>query len=163
MTEDSHHPALRLVQKQRTLVLAIADPAPWSAPVYYLYSHGDFYFFSHPESRHIRAVVSRHLCAASLYRESDNWQDLEGLQMEGAVQHIHADNAASRVVPAYLAKFPTVKDSFFPPGSAPNLTSFSKLFHAELYAFTPTVVFYSNNREGFASRRDITTIFHSSP
>ncbi|HUN61007.1 MAG TPA: pyridoxamine 5'-phosphate oxidase family protein [Candidatus Sulfotelmatobacter sp.] len=163
MTEDSHHPALQLVQKQRTLVLAIADPAPWSAPVCYLYSHGHFYFFSHPESRHIRGAASQRLCAASLYRESDNWQDLEGLQMEGTVQHIHTGKAAFDVLPAYLAKFPTVKHSFLPPGSALNLTSFCKLVHAELYAFTPTLVFYFNNREGFASRRDITAIFHSSP
>jgi hypothetical protein len=78
MIENFHHPALRLVEKQRTLVLAIADPAPWSAPVYYLCSHG------------------------------------EGLQMEGAVEHIHADKAAFDVLPAYLAKFPTVKHSFLP-------------------------------------------------
>jgi len=161
MTQDSQHPAARLVDKQRALVLAIADPAPWSAPVYFLYSRGNFYFFSSPESRHIRAAISHGCCAASVYRQSDNWQDIEGLQMEGAVQHIPPGKGALSILSAYLAKFPTVKDSFTEPGFDLNLTSFCNLFHAELYAFRPTRVFYLNNRQGFAARCDITTVFHS--
>lgn len=157
MTED---PALQLVEMQCTLVLATADPAPWSAPVYYLYSHGKFYFFSNPESRHIRAAISHGCCAASIYRESANWQDIEGLQMEGAVQHIAPGKEPLRVLPAYLAKFPTVKDFF--NESRIDLSHFSTLFHAEFYAFVPARVFYLNNRHGFASRRDITTAFNSS-
>lgn len=159
MTEDSQHPALRLAKTQRTLVLATADPDPWSAPVYYLYSHDKFYFFSNPESRHIRAAIAQGRCAASVYRESETWQDIEGLQMEGTVQHIEATKEAFDVLPAYLAKFPTVKDFF--NERAADLSRFCKLFRAEFYAFTPTLVFYLNNHEGFATRSDITTTFTS--
>lgn len=161
MTDDSQHPALRLAETQRTLVFATADPAPWSAPVYYLYFCGKFYFFSSAESRHVRSAISAGHCAASIYRDSDNWQDIEGLQMDGTICHVEADKEALAVLVAYVAKFPTVNDLFREPQIDLGLTGFRKLFRAELYAFNPTRVFYLNNRNGFASRRDITTVFGS--
>lgn len=81
--------------------------------------------------------------------------------MEGTVQHIETGKEAFGILSAYLAKFPAVKDFF--AESAVDLSQFCKIFHADLYAFRPTRVFYLNNHEGFATRSDITTAFTSSP
>ena len=50
--------ALELIGDQSTLTLATADASgPWSAPVYFVFIDGRFYFFSSPESRHIQQAV----------------------------------------------------------------------------------------------------------
>jgi hypothetical protein len=78
-------------------------------------------------------------CAASVYRDRDRWQDIEGLQMEGGLQHLGAGKDSDRILLAYIAKFPTVKLLF--NHSNLDLARFSELFHSQLYAFSPTRVF----------------------
>lgn len=127
---------LLLVETQRTLTLSTADPP-----------HGLLLFFTStpaasstssliPKVATFRAAIAQGYCAALLYRDGDNWQDIEGLQMEGAIQQLEAGKESARILTAYVAKFPTVKHFFIP--AELDFSRFCELFHSQLYAFTPS-------------------------
>ena len=153
MTDNSSDLALQLIQTQRTLVLATADPKPWSAPVYYEYQKQRFYFFSAADSRHVTAALSSGRCSGSVFRDSDDWQEIEGLQMEGSLKRVHFGAEAARVFAAYVKRFPTVK-SFFVEAVF-DFAQFAQRFNARFYVFVPERVFYVNNQIGFGKRREI--------
>jgi uncharacterized protein YhbP (UPF0306 family) len=153
MTGDVKDSLRQLVETQRTLVLATADPDPWAAPVYYV-RHGDrLYFFSGPRSRHLKAALGARHCAGAIYRDSDDWQDIEGLQMEGRVEPVATGPAALGAFRAYVGKFPTVRGFF--AGAPLDLGAFKERFRSDLYAFVPRQVCYLNNRLGFSTRRSV--------
>ncbi len=153
MTDTNADLALLLIQAQKTLVLATADPNPWSAPVYYEYQEQRFYFFSSADSRHVTAALSSGRCSGAVFRDSDDWRGIEGLQMEGRLEEIRAGTEAIRVFAAYIKRFPTVK-SFFVEAVF-DFAQFVQRFNARLYAFAPDHIFYVNNQIGFGKRREI--------
>jgi uncharacterized protein YhbP (UPF0306 family) len=153
MTSAAASSALRLIESQRTLILGTADPDPWCAPVYYVYRDQAFYFFSSGKSRHISAALACNCCAASIFRDSDDWREIEGLQMDGKLVRIQLGTKAVGVFHAYLNKFPAVKESFL--DLTLDLTLFTQHFRTQLYAFVPEHVFYLNNQAGIDKRREI--------
>jgi uncharacterized protein YhbP (UPF0306 family) len=146
---------LTLIQNESTLTLATAGPSgPWSAPVYYICVEDRFCFFSSPESRHIRQAMAKGIAAASIFHQADAWQALRGIQMVGTVQRIRSAALSLKTVAAYLKRFPFTLD-FFPGDAAPDANAFFSRFKARLYALTPTDMFYTDNRFGFAARQQI--------
>lgn len=150
MTDEPVSFAMRLIDARRTMVLAAADPDPWAAPVYYHCRPPRFYFFSSPKSIHVSAALSTGRCAAAIFRDSDDWREIEGLQMDGHIERIDAGPGAVHIFAEYVARFPTVR-SFFDDESC-DLTAFNARFRTELHAFVPARVFYLNNRAGFGNR-----------
>ncbi len=144
---------LRLIQTQKTLVLATADPAPWCAPVFYVFQDQSFFFFSSEGSRHINGALASNRCAASIFRDGDDWREIEGLQMDGKLERIQLGSKAVSVFRAYLNKFPAVRESFL--DLTHELTRFTQHFRTQLYAFVPEHVFYLNNQTGLDKRREI--------
>ena len=153
MTDATTALVLELLQTQKTLTLATADPQPWSAPVYYVYRKGRFYFFSSPNSRHVAAALVFERCAGSIFRDSDDWRAIEGLQMEGKLESTRLGAESIGAFHAYVKKFPTVKDFF--AGAAFDLSVFRERFRTQLYAFLPERIFYMNNQTGLGKRREI--------
>jgi uncharacterized protein YhbP (UPF0306 family) len=153
MTDTTADLALQLIQTQKTLVLATADPEPWPAPVYYEYQKQRFFFFSGADSRHVTAAFSSGRCSGAVFKDSDDWREIEGLQMEGSLEKVRFGVEANRVFAAYVKRFPTVK-SFFVEAVF-DFAQFAQRFNARLYAFAPKRVFYVNNQIGFGKRREI--------
>ncbi|MHC5109698.1 MAG: hypothetical protein ACYTHJ_07460 [Planctomycetota bacterium] len=153
MTTTTASAPLRLIQTQMTLVLATADPEPWSASVYYVYQQPSFFFFSSADSRHVCGALACNRCAASIFRDGDDWRDIEGLQMDGTLERIQLGSQAVSVFRAYLEKFPSVKKSFLE--LTLDLTRFTEHFRTKLYAFVPEHVFYLNNQAGLDKRQEI--------
>jgi len=154
MSDDAARLAERLIESQRTIVLATAGAAPWAAPVYYLNRAGRFWFFSSPTSRHVRDALDSGRCAAAVFRDSDDWRDIEGLQMDGAIERIALDTDEATVVfAAYLDRYPTVREFF--DGATPTLDQLAAKFRSELYAFTPERALYLNNKAGFGKRVEV--------
>jgi len=142
-----------LLREERTLVLATADPGPWSAPVYFLHLRGRFFFFSSPESRHVRGALATGHCAGSIHRSSDDWREIVGLQMDGTLQEIPAGPEAEDAFAAYVRKFPAVRDLV--PGAALDLALLIDTLRARMYVFVPESVFLVDNRAGISGRRAI--------
>jgi uncharacterized protein YhbP (UPF0306 family) len=142
-----------LLRDERTLVLATADPGPWSAPVYFLHIRGRFFFLSSPESRHVRGALATGRCAGSIHRSSDDWREIVGLQMDGRLEEVPAGPEAEDAFAAYVRKFPTVKDLV--PGMVLDLAHLAARLRTRMYAFVPERVFLVDNRAGIAGRREI--------
>ena len=145
--------AAELIASQRTVVLATADPEPWAAPVYYLFRNGRFYFFSSADSRHVAAALASGTCAGSIFRDSDNWREIEGLQMNGRARRSHRRGVeADAAFDGYVKRFPTVRE--FLTGATLGLDAFLRQFRTRMYSFTPERVHYLNNSGGFGSRAE---------
>jgi len=154
-SEEYRQAALALIQGESTLTLATAaESGPWSAPVYYVCLNGRFYFFSSPQSRHILQAAGSGEAAASLFHQADSWQSIRGIQMTGTVERIHSMALSIKAIAMYLKRFTFVRE-FFPEDLAPDLEAFFAQFKARLYAFTPTEVYYIDNRFGFGNRQRI--------
>lgn len=155
MCSDRRDAALALIRNQSTLTLATSgETGPWSAPVYYVCIDGDFYFFSSPQSRHIQQAQKSGQAAASLFGEAESWQAIRGIQMAGTMGQVRSPVLSLKVIAAYLKRFPFTRD-FFPDTPTPGPEAFFSRFRARLYIFTPTQVFYTDNRLGFANRQPI--------
>ena len=154
-SEDYRQAALALIQSESTLTLATADESgPWSAPVYHICLNGSFFFFSSPQSRHIRQAMDSGQASASLFRQADSWQAIRGIQMTGTVERIRSAALSLKTITLYLKRFPFTRE-FFEDNPAPDLEAFFSRFKARLYAFTPTKVYYIDNRFGFGTRQRI--------
>ncbi len=147
--------ALDLIHGESTLTLATCDAQePWSAPVYYVFLDERFYFFSSPQSRHIRQVADHGQAAGSIFQRADSWQTIRGLQMRGLVERVNSAALSIRPIAAYLKRYSFTRD-FFPNTSSPDLHDFASKFKARLYFFAPTSVYYCDNRFGFGARQRI--------
>ena len=153
MPNDSAGLADLLIRNQRTMILATANPEPWSAPVYYVYRNRRFYFFSSSNSRHVTEALATGRSAASIFHDSSHWREIEGLQMDGALATVPIGSDAIEVFRSYVQKFPTVKDFFL--DAALDFQRFTDRFRTQMYAFVPDRVCYLNNRAGLGKRQEI--------
>ncbi|MCB2149443.1 MAG: pyridoxamine 5'-phosphate oxidase family protein [Deltaproteobacteria bacterium] len=155
ISQAGQEAALGLIQAESTLTLATAgESGPWSAPVYYVYLDSRFYFFSSPQSRHILQTMASGEAAASLFHRADSWQAIRGIQMKGTVDQVHSMGLSIKAIALYLKRFPFTRQ-FFADDPSPDLDAFFSRFKARLYAFTPTQVYYMDNRFGFGARQRI--------
>ena len=108
---ELHDRAQALALSRRTLTLATSlNGSAWAAPVYYLFVSWRFYFFSDPQSRHIREALAAGQAGGSIHQDEKGWQAIEGLQMEGSLVPVSGMRATARLLEAYFKKFPGVKN-----------------------------------------------------
>jgi uncharacterized protein YhbP (UPF0306 family) len=147
--------AVDFIRRQRTMTLATTNgTAAWAAPVYYQYHGNAFYFFSDPNSRHIRETSGDNRAAAAIHGEVEGWRGIKGVQMSGWVRKVSTGVAGARAVVAYLKKFPFITD-FFDPGAAVDLAALTDRFSVRLYRFDPKLVFYQDNQIRFGFRVEV--------
>lgn len=147
--------ALDLIDAQSTMALATAkENTSWSAPVYYVYFKGKFYFFSDPKSRHVVEAMDSGRVSAAIYPYADTWQGIRGIQMTGCIRPAGIGITAAQAVRAYIKKFPFTRE-FFKPGQAVDLDGFGKQFRVKLYRLEPDLVYYLDNQIKFSFREEI--------
>ena len=148
--------ALALMEESAAMTLAVTTAdGPWAAPVYYVYrpADGGFYFFSSPDSRHVAAALEAGGCGAAIFRPSDTWQDICGLQMRGALAPVSPLDGI-RALAHYLKKFPFSRDLL--PSAEDSLESFRNQMGVGLYRFRAQQMEWMNNRIRFGYRRKLT-------
>ena len=147
--------ALDLINQQSTMALATArDNVSWTAPVYYVFHESSFFFFSDPESRHIKEAIESGQTSAAIYPFVDTWQGIQGIQMSGQIKIVKPGLTAIKAIRAYIKKFSFTKD-FFEPGQALDLENFGKRFRVRLYRLDPKLVYYLDNQIRFGFREKI--------
>jgi len=153
--ENLHALAMELIDSQSTMSLATsADGKAWAAPVYYVFHDHEFFFFSSPDSRHIREALESGQASAAIYPFVSSWRDIRGIQMSGRVRKLGPGLKAVRAVRAYIAKYPFTRE-FFDPGEDLDLEGFGKRFRVRFYGFRPELVYYMDNRIKFSFREEI--------
>lgn len=144
-----------LIGEQNTMTLATAKgDVAWAAAVYYVYLRPCFYFFSDPESRHIKESLASGQASAAIHAAASTWQEIRGVQVLGSIKTVSAGLEAVEVIRAYLKKFTFTKE-FFDPGQPLDLGAFAKRFRVRLYKFQPTLIYYLDNRIRFGFREEI--------
>jgi len=145
----------KLIIDSHAMTIATADGnTAWAAPVYYVNIGLSFYFFSNPESRHIKETLSSGQAACTIHAESLSWEELCGLQMSGKILEVKTASEASDAIRIYVSKFSLLK-SFFSSVKNLNLNSFLAKFHAKLYCFHPESIYYMDNSIEFGHRKEI--------
>ena len=141
-----------LVQNLKVMTLATwSDQGCWSVPLYYIYRNRGFYFFSSPESRHVRdALKPNAICGASLFADGRTIDRLKGIQMQGYVELVSMTPEILAAAGAYVKKFGIQV-------SGENVMTFiTGRFRAQFYRFVPRQSFYMDNSVGFGSRKNVT-------
>lgn len=147
--------ALALIDQHSTMTLATADDrTAWAAPVYYALHKGSFYFFSNPETRHIREAMASGQAAAAIYPMVDAWQAIRGIQMSGRIQSARPGIGSLAALRAYIKKYPFTKD-FFESEQPMDLAGFAKQFKVSFYRYKPELVYYLDNQVRFGFRTEI--------
>ncbi len=147
--------AEELIRDQSIMTLATSRNAEaWAAPVYYVYHNSGFYFFSDPESRHVREALESGQVSVAIHAASFEWQEIRGMQMSGRVERISAGMEALKAVGAYIGKFPFTRD-FFTPGAALDIAAFESRFRVRIYRFTPSLAYYLDNKIRFGFREEV--------
>jgi uncharacterized protein YhbP (UPF0306 family) len=141
--------ALVLLKNARTMVLAVHEgDCPWVAPVYYLFAAPGIYFFSSPRSKHVQALRHCSRAAGAIFTDSDQLQNIQGLQMIGQVEQVQGTTRRLSITARYLAKFPMAGQLLI-PGKDPAGGLESRV---GLYVFWPSEIHCTDNRQGFGRR-----------
>lgn len=147
--------AMDLIENQNTMTLATTlKGQAWAAPVYYANLHFNFYFFSDPESRHIREAMDSRQASAAVFEPASSWKGIRGIQMSGRIQSLSPGLEAVRALRAYLRKYPFTKE-FFGKDQSLDLNAFLSRFRVKLYRFEPSLLYYMDNSIRFSFRAEI--------
>lgn len=144
--------AMALIRDRRTMVLSTggADNC-WAAPVYYVFHRGAFYFFSSPSARHIEQGLSGDHAAATIFIDSDRWEEIQGIQMSGRIFQLTKPVEKIAAIARFITKFPFARP-FLQSGDDEPTSPPKVGDKVRLYRFVPNEVFYVNNRFGFGKR-----------
>lgn len=134
-------------------VMTIASPwenGVWSAPVYYIYKNRAFFFFSSPDSRHIKGaeLSPDMMVAASIFVDNEQFNKIKGVQMRGKIEEIKADapnDNMSKFIPevsSYIKKFSI---PFKDMNMKDSLNFICKQYRAKFYRFIPIEIIYMDN------------------
>lgn len=147
--------ALDLINSGSTMTLATCEQdTPWAAPVYYVYQGGLFFFFSKPDTRHIKEALVTGKASAAIHAYATSWEGIRGLQMSGIIKKSSVGLKSMNALKAYLKKYAFSKD-FFKDGQKMDLEGFADRFKVNFYYFKPTLVYYIDNQIRFAFREEI--------
>ena len=144
--------AEKLVREQSAMTLATARGGiSWAAPVYYVFHDACFYFFSSPESRHIRESMESACASAAIHPEVRTWREIRGIQMDGHIERVSKNLEAVSVIGKYLKKYRFTKQ-FFDQKQPFTMETFSERFRVGLYKFKPGTIYYLDNSIDFGFR-----------
>ncbi len=117
---------------------------PWSAPVYFVYHQGIFYFFSNPMSRHILNASDNQKTSSSIFNDSDKMDQIYGIQMNGVLTSKIKMPLYIDIVRQYVLKFNFLEIAF---GARvwTDKNFFMEKFKSRLYGFMPEKVYLSDN------------------
>ncbi len=128
-----------------TLATGGADGAPHAATVYFAAGPGGgLYFFSEPDSQHIRDLQANPQAAAAIHPLVSGYLDIRGLQIRGVVQAVPPGEEWEAGWQAYQAKFPFV-------AGLKELVA-----QNTLYVLRPGWIRLVDNRRGFGYKEEKT-------
>lgn len=128
-----------------TLATLAEDGRPQAAALFYAEMDDlSLVFISEPKVRHSQNVARDNRIAATIYADGQQWQTIQGLQLEGTCAALSGEAAkAARAV--YLAKYPFIAKSEF---------LFRMLRRITFYKISPTWMRLIDNSQGFGHKEE---------
>lgn len=138
-----------LLQSQSTLALATscADGSPRLAPLFYLPGEAlSLYWFSSSSSEHARNIKRDPSVAVSIFRPTDQWKQICGVQMRGMVTVVTGRARRKAISQEYADRF-----------------QLGALFHtalsrSRLYEFQPSWLRYIDNSRHFGDKFELSLV-----
>ncbi len=136
-----------LLRDESTVALGTvsAQGEPSVAPLFYIVDAClNLYWLSSPNSLHSRSLAANPATSAAVYRPTQNWKEICGVQMRGSVETIAAPGQRDPLVKTYCERF--------------NLGGFLHLAirRSTLYAFQPHWFRYIDNSKLFGYNFELT-------
>jgi uncharacterized protein YhbP (UPF0306 family) len=158
-TEDLRRRVGEFLARRNVMTLATAAGGDlWAASVFFAADGLDLLFFSRPDSRHGRHLAVRPWAAATVEGEYDDWREIQGLQLEGPVERLGADELP-RALGVYRTKFPWVEGMLhgaLGPGEATVVVEVAGVrTEVGFYRLRPRRVVLVDNRRGFGHREEL--------
>ncbi len=148
--------AADLAEKGRVMCIAtMSATGPWTAPVYYVFTDNRFYFFSSPESRHIRDAIGQGEAAASIFSAPESWEGIKGLQMTGKIAKVDSIKTSGKIAKLMAAKYPGISSLLRSKGAGIDPVKIFSSFKVSAYVYFPETVYYTDNRMGFGKRQEV--------
>jgi len=132
----------------------LSADTPWCAAVYFAHCGRRFYFFSSPDSRHVRQLQSIPRAAGSISMDNADWLMIRGVQLSGTVRRVNAPVEKIQAIGHYLAKFPLVESFVARQHGAGHLPA-GRLAHLSMYCLDVDEMIYTDNRRGFGWRTEL--------
>jgi uncharacterized protein YhbP (UPF0306 family) len=135
--------AAEFIRRGNTLALATTagDLCPRIAPLFYVAdSDLRLYWFSKPTSAHGRNLRRNPSAAVTVFRQTDRWPEIQGVQLRGEVRTVRAAERRESILHAFRERF----------GLGPEFDA--ALAGHTLYCFTPAWLRWIDNTRGFGYR-----------
>jgi hypothetical protein len=139
----------RLLRTQSTLTLSTtgADGDPHATSLFYLAGPElGLFWFSSPSSRHSRNLAKDSRAAVAIYRATEDWRKICGVQMHGKAQKILDRTVRQKITKQYGERF--CLGSLFRVAMSRN----------SLYVFRPTWIRYLDNSRRFGFKFEVTRL-----
>lgn len=140
---------LALTYLEQHQVMTVATDGPlglWAAAVFYVNDGFDLYFLSAGHTRHGRNLAVNPLAAATIQEDYDDWPEIKGIQLEGTVEVLGADERSAAIA-LYHAKYP-----FIAKGNGALQSALAKV---NWYKLKPNLLYFIDNSKGLGHRDQI--------
>jgi uncharacterized protein YhbP (UPF0306 family) len=95
-----------LIESQSTLTLTTQSDSPQAAPLFYRPGPGlTLYWFSSRRSAHSRNLRRNPAAAIAIYRPTDRWREILGVQMRGSVSIVEDPAERRSIADSYKRRF----------------------------------------------------------
>lgn len=134
------------LKDQSTLALATVagDGSPRVTPLFYLLEDDlQMYWFSSASSEHSRSLRRNPAVAVTVYRDTERWREIRGVQMRGAAQAVGDRTLRRSIAEAYAERFQLGK--VLQAGIA----------RSSLYVFEPSWIRYIDNSRRLGYRFEV--------
>ncbi|HEY5948553.1 MAG TPA: pyridoxamine 5'-phosphate oxidase family protein [Kofleriaceae bacterium] len=134
--------------------LATYGPAGlWASAVLYVHEGTTLYFTSVAATRHGQNMLATGVVAGTISDECFEFQQMKGLQIEGAVDHVDDEKELRRIVRAYLARFPFAA-GLWHGETDPEVIARAPGIHG-FYRITPTRLLFTDNEHAPGAREEL--------
>jgi uncharacterized protein YhbP (UPF0306 family) len=141
---DLYETVAEYVGAHKVLTLATHGPLGlWAAAVFYVNEDYTFYFLSAGDTRHAQNLAQVPRAAGTIQDDDVTWREIQGVQLEGAVQRLTGDNR-QHAVDLYRRRFPFLDH-------APDAVQ-TAMQAVEWYRLIPDKLYFIDNRRGFGNR-----------
>lgn len=128
-----------------TLATLAEDGRPQAAPIFFAeMADLSLIFISEQKVRHSQNVARDGRVAATIYADGQQWQTIQGLQVEGTCAALSGEEAeVARAI--YLAKYPFIAEDKFLAGMLSQIT---------FYKISPIWLRLIDNTQGFGHKEE---------
>ncbi len=139
--------ALTYLQNHQVMTLAtVGAEGVWATAVFYVNDGFDLYFLSAGHTRHGRNMGDRATIAAAIQEDYRDWQEIQGIQLEGEVVLVGGEERATAVT-LYTQKYPFI-------GQAdPDIQA--ALAKVNWYRLRPKRLYFIDNSKGLGHRVEV--------